>query len=196
MKPLSVSTRPVIRTVNFNLDGSMTWNGVQQPGSQWSFVQRGFMSVSKPGSVIQYKHTESAQVVFPALRVYRVANALRPGQWGWVLQSGLDTFTSFPRGGDAGKVLPDDSDDSDSDDVDAYGHEEADKPCIPSPTWRMGDLRRDVPKRDQASIGHDIDWLLEEADAFVSDYRRVLKFGMPARLQFGNVLDNQFLRHE
>jgi hypothetical protein len=181
-KQRSVSTRPVIRTVSFNIDGSMSWDGVQQPGSTWSFVQRGLFETTRPGSVLQYKHTEPLQtprrVVFPALRVYRV---LRRGQWGWVLRSGLDTFTSFKRGGDAS---------------DHYDYEEEDEPCIPTLMWRIADLRRQVPGADRAPYSQDIKdngWLFAEADAFVTDYRRVLR-GEPATLGFGDVHGNQFAR--
>ena len=197
-----LSTRAVIRTVRFHADGTMSWDGVHKPGSAWKYVERADMMgrFTRPATVLQFKHLaplESgpengdaaplAEFVFPALRAYRVARgpnwASDEGNAGWVLSSQHDTFTSFRREGDAAAPL-------------CAGEEEDEEPGVPTFMWRLDELRREVPRQDRSGPQEDAgdtDWLDAESDAFVADYRRVLR-GQPSRLTFGSVLGNHFAR--
>lgn len=190
-----ISTAPVVRMVMFHADGSMSWEGTQQPGSKWMWVERATMMgrVTPPGSTVQFKHLavpdgaaegDATELVFPALRVYRVRYGSRLE---WVLRSGNDTFTSFRREAEGDGATP---------------HELLDEaePCVPTLMWRLHDLRKDA-----ISSGHredcrirdgvdDADWLSAEADAFVADYLRILRHGGPSGLVFGNVLGNGFIK--
>ena len=197
-------------------DGRLS-DGTPRPGSHWRFVERGSMQITPPGSVIQYKHLldwpiprpQPTECRFPALRVYRVAcrgqlgsetvDAPPPTQ-GWVLRSQYDTFTSFRRDGDGvnlDAVVPVEVwlEEEEEVEEEVLNQEVEEAPRMTTLTWRLENLRRHRVKAD-CRIGDECDddeWLAAEGDAFVADFRHVMR-GDRSQLQFGDCIGNQFTR--